>query len=89
MDEISHLIAVQIEKYPQQRAYDYFCAELESCLHSIFNHKKIRHIASCDEGSLTVDLIRNTIQSVAYTVYVRERLHSRLEAQEAEAKEKN
>ncbi len=79
MDEISDLIEVQIEKYPQERAYDYFCSELESCLSSIFLHKKIRHITSEDEGSLTVDLIRNTIQSVVYLSYVKERLHVRNE----------
>ena len=84
LEEISNLIAVQIEKYPQERAYDYFCAELESCLHCIFAHKKIRHVPSPDEGSLPVDLIRNTIQAVAYTVYVREILHRRTTMEEQE-----
>ena len=32
MEEISNLISVQVEKYPQDQAYDYFCAELECCL---------------------------------------------------------
>ncbi len=77
MEEISNLISVQIEKYPQDRAYDYFCAELETCLSAVFSHKKVRHISSEDEGSLTVDLIRNTIQSVVYLSYVKERLHKR------------
>lgn len=71
MDEISQLIAIQIEKYPIEQAYNYFCAELESCLTCIFSHKKIYHVPSEDNGSLIVDLIRNTVQSIAYTVYVR------------------
>lgn len=71
MDEISDLISVQIDKYPIQQAYNYFCAELESCLKCIFLHKKVHHVPSDDEGSLVVDLIRNTVQSIAYTVYVR------------------
>lgn len=71
MDEISSLIQVQIKKYPVDQAYNYFCLELESCLKCIFMHKKVHHVPSDDEGSLVVDLIRNTVQSVAYTVYVR------------------
>ena len=38
----------------------------------------MRHIPSDDEGSAIVDLIRNTIQSIAYTAYVRETLQERL-----------
>ena len=78
MEEISNLISVQVGKYPQDQAYDYFCAELECCLTCIFSHKKVRHIPSDDEGSAIVDLIRNTIQSIAYTAYVRETLQERL-----------
>lgn len=74
LDEISRLISVQMDKYPQDQAYNYFCAELESCLTCIFAHKKVRHIPSDDEGSVIVDLIRSTIQAVAYTVYVRDAL---------------
>lgn len=79
MDEISQLISVQIDKYPIQQAYDYFCAELESCLKCIFAHKKIHHVPSDDEGSLVVDLIRNTVQSIAYTIYVRFELEEQRE----------
>lgn len=75
MEEIGKLIRVQIDKYPQEQAYDYFCAELEACLSCIFAHKKIHHIPSDDDGSLEVDLIRNTIQSISYTVYVRHNIH--------------
>lgn len=72
MDEISDLIRVQMDMYPQDQAYDYFCAELECCLYSICTHKRVKHIPSDDEGSPIVDLIRNTIQAVAYTAYVRD-----------------
>ena len=67
MDEISKLIRVQIYKYPIDQAYNYYCAELECCLKCIFAHKKVQHAPSDDEGSLVVDLIRNTVQAVAYT----------------------
>lgn len=79
MDEISQLIKVQENEYPQKQAYDYFCAELESCLACIFAHKKILHIPSDDDGNEFVDLIRNTIQSVAYTAYVRQMLNEHAE----------
>ena len=78
MEEISNLISVQVEKYPQDQAYDIFFFFLECCLTCIFSHKKVRHIPSDDEGSAIVDLIRNTIQSIAYTAYVRETLQERL-----------
>lgn len=72
MDEISALITVQMDMYPQDQAYNYFCLELESCLACICARKRVRHIPSDDEGSPIVDLIRNTIQAVAYTAYVRD-----------------
>lgn len=71
MDEISQLIRVQIHRYPIEQAYNYFCAELEGCLKCIFLRKRVHHVPSDDEGSLIVDLIRSTIQAVAYTIYVR------------------
>ncbi|MEG0329879.1 MAG: DUF1836 domain-containing protein [Longicatena sp.] len=84
MEEISGLIRVQINQYPIEQAYNYFCAELESCLKCIFQHKKVHHVPSEDEGSLVVDLIRNTIQSIAYTVYVRYELDLHEAIQESE-----
>ena len=82
MDEISKLIRVQIYKYPIDQAYNYFCAELECCLKCLFAHKKV-HAPSDDEGSLVVDLIRNTVQAVAYTIYVRHELeHPQIMIQE-------
>lgn len=72
MDEISGLITVQMDMYPQDQAYNYFCAELESCLACICARKRVRHIPSDDEGSPIVDLIRGTLQAVAYTAYVRD-----------------
>lgn len=74
MDEITRLIRVQTNKYPVEQAYNYFCAELEVCLKSIFLHKRVHHIPSDDEGTLPVYLIRNTVQSVAYAIYVRQAL---------------
>ena len=86
MDEISNLISVQIEKYPQERAYDYFCNELESCFKCVFLHKKIKHFPSEDEGSMAVDLIRNTIQAVVYTTYVKECIFARTDYEDETTK---
>lgn len=77
MDEISQFIEVQIERYPIDQAYNYFCAELEICLKCIFLHKKIHHVPSKDEGSHVVELLRNTVQSIANTIYVRHELEKR------------
>lgn len=74
LGEISDLIKVQIDKYPQNQAYDYFCAELESCLASVFAHEEVRHIPSNDEGSLVVELLCYTVQSVAFAIYVKQAL---------------
>ena len=72
LEEISTLIQVQIEKCPQELAYNYFCTELENCLSSIFKCEEIQHIPSENVSASEVVLICNTLQSVAYTVYVRE-----------------
>ncbi len=70
MDEISDLIGVQVKKYPVDQAYDYFCAELEVCLKCIFTNKRVHHVPSEDEGPV-VYLLRNTVEAVAHTIYVR------------------
>lgn len=70
MDEISDLIGVQVKKYPVDQAYDYFCAELEVCLKCIFTNKRVHHVRSEDEGPV-VYLLRNTVEAVAHTIYVR------------------
>lgn len=82
MDEISLLIHVQIDQYPIDQAYNYFCLELESCLKAIFLHKRIHHVPSGDEGNLMLDLIRNTVQSIAYTVYVHHALDERIKSEQ-------
>ena len=74
LEEISNLLRAQIGKYPQDQAYNYFCVELESSLRCIYAHSPVRHIPSDDEGSALVDLIRCTIQGVAYSIYVRDML---------------
>ena len=72
LDEISNLLRAQMGEYPQDQAYNYFCVELESSLRCIYAHRHVRHIPSDNEGSVLVDLIRSTIQGVAYSVYVRD-----------------
>lgn len=77
MDEIASLINIQMQAFEIQVAYDYFCADYEGSIKAIFAEKKYVHVASEFEGSEEVTMIRNTVSSLAYSVYVRKVLDDR------------
>lgn len=69
MEDIRLLFALQKEIYTPQKAYDYFCTELENVLLFVFGLKDTLDTVGNDNTD-TKNLLRNTIITVAHKVYL-------------------
>lgn len=69
MEDIRLLICLQKESYAPQKAYDYFCQELENVLLYVFGLKDALDMVG-KSNTDTKTLLRNTIITVAHKVYL-------------------
>lgn len=70
LDEISKLIQVQINDFPTDQSYNYFCEEIEACVTSLLNKKEVVHIPSLSDNKEIVYLLHSTVLSVTHKIYV-------------------
>ena len=69
MEDIRLLFELQKESYTPQKAYDYFCLELENVLLYVFGLKDGLDTVGTDNTE-TKNLLRNTIITVAHKAYL-------------------
>ena len=69
LEDIRLLCELQRETYPDERAYDYFCDELENMLYAVFGLKEEPEEVGIDSTDEKI-LLRSTIIAVAYKVYI-------------------
>lgn len=74
LHELCDLIAIQIDTYPIEQAYDYFCQELENALATVFGRRDepLPNIAS--EITLQTDIVRSTVLAFAHTLFLQKLL---------------
>lgn len=70
MEEIDTLIKFQMSAYPIDRAYNYFCDELEECLKATFTYRPVQHILASNQDEFEVHMLQNTILSIVEKIYV-------------------
>ena len=69
LEEISWVIQIQKATYSSERAYEYFCRELENVLFYVFGLKEqLDRVGSEDTEEKTI--LRNTIIAVAHKTYL-------------------
>lgn len=74
MDNIARLIAWQRQHYAPERAYDYFCDELENLLQCTFGLKDTPDETGAPrEQSDTKTMLRSTIIAVTHVIYLSNR----------------
>ncbi len=71
INEISELIKIQISTYPIERAYDYFCTEIENAAKSVFLYDCSPTPDSASVTTPITDLIRSAVFSFANKLYVK------------------
>ena len=90
MEDIRLLVGEQKKTYSPKRAYDYFCNELENVLFYVFGLKENLDTVGVDDTQ-EKDMLRSTIITVAYRVYLDkyfEVLHSEEVEQEKKSRKK-
>ena len=70
MQEISNLLQFQMISYPFEKAYNYFCDELEACLKATFSNEPIVHHPAANHDEFEVYLLQYAIQATVYKIYV-------------------
>ena len=69
LHEICELINIQINKYPTDVAYDYFCIELEKTLKSVFESRDFSQESSASKITYESELARSAIMSFVNKIY--------------------
>lgn len=70
LQEICDLINKQIETYPIDVAYDFFCTELEKALMAVFKTRDFSEPSSAVKTTYESELVRSTVMSFAHKIYV-------------------
>ena len=81
MDDIQLLFDLQKKVYTSQRAYDYFCSELENVLFYVFGLKDALDTVGIDATDEKA-LLRNSIITVSHKIYL-DKCFSRLSAEKS------
>lgn len=82
LDNIARFIDLQKKTYPSQRAYDYFCDELENILYFVFEVKEVLDSVGSDSTDERV-MLHNTVVAIAHKFYLNKCFQVMAEEQEA------
>lgn len=80
MEDIRLMLSIQKKTYTSEKAYDYFCSELENVLDFVFERRSELGTVGVETTDEKV-MLRNTIITVAHKFYL-DKLLSALRAQE-------
>lgn len=70
LQEICNLINRQIDTYPIETAYDYFCVELEKSLRAVFETRDFSEPSSAVRSTYETEIVRSTIMSFAHKLFI-------------------
>lgn len=74
LQEICKLINIQIELYPVENAYDFFCVELENSLKDIFTTRSFSRASYNGEATFETEVAVSTIRAFAHKVFIQQYL---------------
>lgn len=74
LQEIFNLINIQIERYPIDIAYDYFCTEVEKAIEATFVTRDFSYPSSASVVTLESEIARSAVMSVAHKLYIQKQL---------------
>ena len=69
IDGIRKLIQIQLETYPLDIAYDYFCTEMEHALHTVFSTSDFPADSATVQTQQT-KLVRADVSAIAHKIYL-------------------
>ena len=69
LDSLYQFIQMQKRTYTAEKAYNYFCEELENMIAFVFGQKLVLDDVG-DEGTVEKEMLRNTVIAIAYKIYL-------------------
>ena len=69
ISEIRDLMTIQTKTYPFEKAYDYFCVELEKALQATFSTRDFSAPSSASRVTPESELVRSSALSVAHRLF--------------------
>ncbi len=79
ISDIGRLLHIQQETYTVEKAYDYFCTELELALQAVFGTRDFSHPNTASRITPETELLRSAVMSFAHKIYVTKNLLYRQE----------
>lgn len=70
ISDIGRLLQIQRDTYTVERAYDYFCRELELALQAAFVTRDFSYSNTASHVTPETELLRSTVMSFAHKIYV-------------------
>ncbi len=70
LSDICDLIKIQIESFPIEEAYDFFCVELESALKFAFSDDKAMEPSSAKKFSVESELVRSCVIALSHKLFI-------------------
>ena len=87
LTEICEMIRIQMDLYPTEQAYNYFCVELEKALQFVFSDRKSIETNSATTVTFESEVLRSAVMSVAHKLFIQKYLQDKKEI--VSVKEKN
>lgn len=70
LSDICDLIKIQIESFPIEEAYDFFCVELEAALRFAFSDDKVMELSSAKKFSVESELVRSCVIALSHKLFI-------------------
>ena len=79
IQEICQLINLQIETYPIESAYDYFCEEFEETLRAVFYTRDFSYLAENRRKKAEKEMVSSVLMSVCNKLYIQSKLMEQID----------
>ncbi len=74
LTEVCKMIRIQMDLYPTEQAYNYFCVELEKALQFVFSDREVIEPNSATNITFETEVARSAVMSVAHKLFIQKYL---------------
>lgn len=74
LTDICQMIRIQMDLYPTEQAYDFFCVELETALKYVFSERESIEPNSATKVTSETEVVRSAVMSVAHKLFIQKYL---------------
>ncbi|MDE5976862.1 MAG: DUF1836 domain-containing protein [Turicibacter sp.] len=74
LTEVCQMIKIQIDSYPTEEAYNFFCVELEKALQFVFGNRETLEPTSAKNITFESEFLRSAVMSIAQKFFIQKHL---------------